>query len=71
MLPRCPVHEHGIKVILEAILEMLKLGSNLKGLSKAKVEMMSYTVSQRLCLYWTVVLKAVLALWFYRIHPLS
>lgn len=38
MLPHCPIHEHGIKAILEAILEMLKLGSNLKRLSKAKVE---------------------------------
>lgn len=38
MLPHHPLHEHDIKAISEAILEMLKLGSNLKGLSKAEVE---------------------------------
>lgn len=52
MLPCPTLHEHDIKAVSEAILEMFKLKSNLKGLSKAKVE--NYVVHRQSAVYASI-----------------
>ena len=71
MLPHPTIHEHGIKAIFEALLEMFQLGSNLKGLSKTKLENDVVHRQSAVCLSRAMALKALLSLWFYHIHLLK